>query len=708
MKRILLFLSTIISISVHAQIMTGPQGYGRQEAHLAALKFFRPPVLEDTICDLVVNSTNGDCYGAIVILRADNFIYQRDSTHWKKIGSGSVDLSNYYTKTESDGRFVQFTDTAGMLLPYLRKGDTAAMLAGYIRLSQKAMANGVATLDAGGKVPLGQIPESLLGAVIYQGTYNAATNTPALPAAATGNKGWYFIVSVAGTQQGFTFQPGDWVISNGSAWGKVDNNNAVTSVFGRVGAVTAQAGDYNTSLVTEGSNLYFTNARARGAISATAPISYNTTTGAIGLDNTGLSVTVGPLTGGNVFSGFTFNKGLVTNYNQRNLTPADISAAPASNGTGYIWNQSATAQTANFHMTAAGYSQTNFTVYKPGSNTIDGALRLTTDVAGTRGAVLQLTAGANPGLATWTHDGSNWGEKMRITADGNVGIGNTTPVSKLTIGTAVAGNNFTTDDIVLPYNGAIYGATSTTNGFNGKIIPFNGSGNTEYRNYFGTGAHIFYTSGGSTNAQSEAARIAPTGNVGIGTNNPQRKLHMVSDFFRLQGLASGASNVTGFEFYDASGVRKGFVGDGSPSNEDVYLISDNGGVRINGGGAENVSVLANGNVGIGNTSPTSKLAVNGAIAITPQVVTTSTTAGNTSSVIIVDGTPVTISFPAAASCVGRVYTIKQGLGMVTTLDPAGTETIDGSATRLMTENNACLTIISDGANWRALSDRSVP
>jgi hypothetical protein len=36
----------------------------------------------------------------------------------------------------------------------------------------------------------------------------------------------------------------------------------ISSVFGRTGAVTAQSGDYTTSLVTEGSNLYFTNARA--------------------------------------------------------------------------------------------------------------------------------------------------------------------------------------------------------------------------------------------------------------------------------------------------------------------------------------------------------------------------------------------------------------------------------------------------------------
>src|SRR3990167_4393595 len=35
----------------------------------------------------------------------------------------------------------------------------------------------------------------------------------------------------------------------------------VSSVFGRVGAVVAVSGDYNTSLVTELTNLYFTEAR---------------------------------------------------------------------------------------------------------------------------------------------------------------------------------------------------------------------------------------------------------------------------------------------------------------------------------------------------------------------------------------------------------------------------------------------------------------
>ena len=40
---------------------------------------------------------------------------------------------------------------------------------------------------------------------------------------------------------------------------------AVSSVFGRTGVVVATSGDYTTTLVTEGTNLYFTNARAIAA-----------------------------------------------------------------------------------------------------------------------------------------------------------------------------------------------------------------------------------------------------------------------------------------------------------------------------------------------------------------------------------------------------------------------------------------------------------
>lgn len=101
-------------------------------------------------------------------------------------------------------------------------------------------ANGAATLDAGGTVPLAQLPASLTGGVSYQGTWNATTNTPTLTSS-VGTKGYYYVVSVAGSTNlnGITdWKIGDWAIFNGSVWEKVDNTEAVTSVNGLTGTVT--------------------------------------------------------------------------------------------------------------------------------------------------------------------------------------------------------------------------------------------------------------------------------------------------------------------------------------------------------------------------------------------------------------------------------------------------------------------------------------
>jgi hypothetical protein len=64
-----------------------------------------------------------------------------------------------------------------------------------------------------------------------------------------------------------------------ASWTDIDTN-LVTSVFGRTGAVVAQAGDYSTTLVTEGTNLYYLDSRARSAISSSATgLTYTTATG---------------------------------------------------------------------------------------------------------------------------------------------------------------------------------------------------------------------------------------------------------------------------------------------------------------------------------------------------------------------------------------------------------------------------------------------
>lgn len=120
----------------------------------------------------------------------------------------------------------------------------------------------------------------LFGGAIYQGTWNASTNTPALTSS-VGTKGYYYIVSVAGTTNlnGITdWFVGDWAIFDGTAWQQVDNTDAVVSVNGQTGAVSL-----TTDNISEGvTNLYFTQARSRSSLTfAAGSGAYNSTTGLI-------------------------------------------------------------------------------------------------------------------------------------------------------------------------------------------------------------------------------------------------------------------------------------------------------------------------------------------------------------------------------------------------------------------------------------------
>jgi hypothetical protein len=106
--------------------------------------------------------------------------------------------------------------------------------------------NGVASLDATGKIPLSEIPDSIIGQVEYMGTWNAFTNTPTLNPLVPEQKGHYYVVSAAGVFGGVDYAVGDWIISNGVEWQKVDNTDAVTSVFGRIGAILPLEADYQS------------------------------------------------------------------------------------------------------------------------------------------------------------------------------------------------------------------------------------------------------------------------------------------------------------------------------------------------------------------------------------------------------------------------------------------------------------------------------
>jgi hypothetical protein len=182
-------------------------------------------------------------------------------------GTGAVTLTGYVKGTGtaplSASATIPNTDITGLGTASTRDAGTA---------------NGVATLDAGGKVPVSELPAAVLGALSYQGTWDAATNTPTLTSS-VGTKGYYYVVNVAGNTNlnGITdWIVGDWAVYNGTVWQKVDNTDAVTSVNGLTGTVVL-----TTTNVAEGTNEYFTTARARSSISAGTGISYDNLTGVI-------------------------------------------------------------------------------------------------------------------------------------------------------------------------------------------------------------------------------------------------------------------------------------------------------------------------------------------------------------------------------------------------------------------------------------------
>lgn len=120
----------------------------------------------------------------------------------------------------------------------------------FIRSAEKGVAGGVATLDASGRVPYSQLPES---AMEFKGEWDASTNTPHLEDG-TGTNGDFYIVSTGGTvnfgtqaePRLITFYPNDRVLYDGSAeeWKRLPAGQVI-SVNGQSGVVVLDATNIN-------------------------------------------------------------------------------------------------------------------------------------------------------------------------------------------------------------------------------------------------------------------------------------------------------------------------------------------------------------------------------------------------------------------------------------------------------------------------------
>ena len=193
---------------------------------------------------------------------------------------------------------------ASTLTGYVKGAGTSALSAsstipntditglGTASTKDAGSALGVATLDSSGKVPISQIPDSVIGALSYQGTWDASTNTPTLTSS-VGTKGYYYVVSVAGSTNlnGITdWKIGDWAVYSGTAWQKIDNTDGVTSVNGYTGAVVLTNTDISGfgTMSTQNANSV---AITGGAIDGTTIGATTTSTGKFTTLNASTSLT---------------------------------------------------------------------------------------------------------------------------------------------------------------------------------------------------------------------------------------------------------------------------------------------------------------------------------------------------------------------------------------------------------------------------------
>ena len=113
---------------------------------------------------------------------------------------------------------------------------------------------GSANLDA---VNYQQLTDAVAGVLVYQGTWNASTNSPAL-ASGVGTPGYYYIVSTPGgtNLDGITdWNTGDWVIFSDQAtdaWQKIDHTNVLNGA-GTGNQVTKWSGAGTSYALTDSS-----------------------------------------------------------------------------------------------------------------------------------------------------------------------------------------------------------------------------------------------------------------------------------------------------------------------------------------------------------------------------------------------------------------------------------------------------------------------
>ena len=209
------------------------------------------------------------------------------------------------------------------------------------------------------------------GGVVYQGTWNASTNTPTLTSG-VGTKGYYYVVSVAGTTNldGETlWGVGDWAVFNGSVWQKVDAGDTTNVTSITVTGLTGYMYANNTSPVT-----------ASTTIPNSGLANSTTTLGNATLTLGGTTTNVGNLTLANVTItsvGTTFPNSYLAN-SSATLGNASVTLGGTTTSVGNLTLTNVTITSGNANLSTANVSFSG-TSANIGSLSVGGAANITAD-----------------------------------------------------------------------------------------------------------------------------------------------------------------------------------------------------------------------------------------------------------------------------------------------------------------------------------------
>lgn len=187
--------------------------------------------------------------------------------------------------------------------------------------------------------------------------------------------------------------------------------------------------------------------------------------------------------------------------------------------------------------------------------------------------------------------GSNTNQ-LCLTDDGNVGIGRSAAVEKLD----VAGNIRGRDDLIVDSNVTIKGKAEVTGRIEAEGVIETSGGLSAIQ---GAGLYV-------TGTSLQEGNITTYGNVsstgtGSFTGNINSNTSMtITDAAAILSLKSNSSTEKGFVQLSGDDLRVG-----------TYSSNTLGKFQVRTGGADNLTVANNGNVGIGTEVPTSKLHVAG-------------------------------------------------------------------------------------------------